>query len=186
MGNVGRLFFRSSIKGPFKIGQGRSKTSAVCIELAGGAHFGFPFCSHLQPLASGCQVAASDCYFCPENIMISPHAVLKKTTISAMLFCEEILVFSRAARGEIITVNNPRLFREKIQTSAELATKESYSFYIKNSKYSVEVYLLECQVAAKWLPEQVAASDCKTNNQNVRHLLALWNFRPESGSQHGR
>ena len=105
--------------------------------------------------------------------MISPHAVLKKTTISAMLFCEEILVFSRAARGEIITVNNPRLFREKIQTSAELATKESYSFYIKNSKYSVEVYLLECQVAAKWLPEQVAASDCKTKNQHVRHLLAL-------------
>ena len=84
------------------------------IELAGGAHFEFTFCSHLQPLASGCkwlpkqvaasgcQVAASDCYFCPENIMISPHAALEKTTISAMLFCEEIPVFSRAARGEIM------------------------------------------------------------------------------------
>ena len=70
------------------------------IELAGGAHFYFPFCSHSQPLASGCQVAASDCYFCPENIMISPHAVLKKTKISAMLFCEEIPVFSRAELGE--------------------------------------------------------------------------------------
>ena len=34
--------------------------------------------------------------------MISPHAVLKKTKISAMLFCEEIPVFSRAARGEIM------------------------------------------------------------------------------------
>ena len=32
--------------------------------------------------------------------MISQHAVLKKTKIFAMLFCEEILVFSRAARGE--------------------------------------------------------------------------------------
>ena len=52
--------------------------------------------------ASGCQVAASDCYFCPENIMISPHAALEKTKTSAMLFCEEILVFSRAARGEIM------------------------------------------------------------------------------------
>ena len=62
------------------------------IELAGGAHFDFPFCSHLQLLASGCQVAASDCYVCPENIMISPHAVLKKTNISAMLFCEEIII----------------------------------------------------------------------------------------------
>ena len=64
-------------------------------------------CSHLQVAASGCpskwlQVAASDCYFCPENIMISPHAALEKTTISAMLFCEEIPVFSRAARGEIM------------------------------------------------------------------------------------
>ena len=34
--------------------------------------------------------------------MISPHAALEKTTISAMLFCEEIPVFSRAVRGEII------------------------------------------------------------------------------------
>ena len=35
-------------------------------------------------------------------------------------------------------------FSEKnIRTSAELATKKSYSSYIKNSKYSVEVYVLE-------------------------------------------
>ena len=33
--------------------------------------------------------------------MISPHAVLKKTKISAMLFSKEIPVFSRAARGEM-------------------------------------------------------------------------------------
>ena len=32
---------------------------------------------------------------------------------------------------------------KKIQTSAELATKKSYGFYMKNSKYSVEVYVLE-------------------------------------------
>ena len=34
--------------------------------------------------------------------MISPHAVLKKAKISAMRFREEIPVFSRAARGEIM------------------------------------------------------------------------------------
>ena len=34
--------------------------------------------------------------------MISPHGVLKKTKIYAMLFCEEIPVFSRAVRGEIM------------------------------------------------------------------------------------
>ena len=57
-------------------------------------------CKWLQVAAraSGCQVTASDCYFCPENIMISPHAALEKTKISAMLFCEEIPVLSRAAK----------------------------------------------------------------------------------------
>ena len=34
--------------------------------------------------------------------MISPHAAPKNTKISEMLFCEEITVFSRAARGEIM------------------------------------------------------------------------------------
>ena len=33
--------------------------------------------------------------------------------------------------------------KKKIQTSAELAMKKSYRFYIKNLKYSVEVYVLE-------------------------------------------
>ena len=59
-----------------------------------------PFAAVCKWLAK--QVAASDCYFCPENIIISPHAALEKTKISAMLFCEEIPVFSRAARGEIV------------------------------------------------------------------------------------
>ena len=68
-------------------------------------------CSHFQVAVSGCPSkwlpsgCTSDCYFCPENIIISPHAALEKTTISisAMLFCEEIPVFPRAARGEIMT-----------------------------------------------------------------------------------
>ena len=68
---------------------------------------------------SGCHVAASDCYFSPENIMISPHAVLKKTKISTMLFSKESSVFSRAARGEImkyIYITFPRINSKLLQS----------------------------------------------------------------------
>ena len=59
--------------------------------------------------------------------MISPHAVLQKTKISAMLFCEEIR-FS----PESCARRNDEIFQDfsenKFQASAELATKKPYIF----------------------------------------------------------
>ena len=68
-------------------------------------------CSHLQVAASDCY-----CYFCPENIMISAHAVLKQTKISPMLFYEEPSCARR--HHEIIQ----DFSKNKCKASAELAT----------------------------------------------------------------
>ena len=65
------------------------RNANITIELARGAPFDVPFCSHLQPLASGCQVAASDCYFCPDNIMMS-----EENQDFCNVVCEEILFVS--------------------------------------------------------------------------------------------
>ena len=99
------------------------------IELAGGAHFDFLFCSHLQPLAATCkwpQVAASGCKWLPTQVAASGCKWLPKQVADKWL----LLLSGEYQDFSTQLWRRPRLHQ---CCSAELATKKSYRLYTKNS-----------------------------------------------------